>query len=126
MKFENNMVVTLPNGVRVINTTPHSVRFGLSDGSTVEVEPCGILVNATPREKVVRQIGGTTLVKTEFDADPNTMLALSEFDDNVLFIGSLIAAQAYPYVVALVACEGFERVPPDQKRMRVDKFTTFY
>ncbi len=28
-------------------------------------------------------------------------------------------------VVALVAAEGFERVPSDQKRMRDDKFTVF-
>ena len=44
----------------------------------------------------------------------------------LVIVGSIIAAQAYPgEVAAMTPVEGFERVAPDQKRMRCDKFTTF-
>ena len=44
----------------------------------------------------------------------------------LVIVGSIIAAQAYPgEVAAMTPVEGYERVAPDQKRMRCDKFTTF-
>jgi hypothetical protein len=43
-----------------------------------------------------------------------------------LIVGSILAAQAYPgQIVSGVACEGFERVPPTEKRIRPDKFVIF-
>ena len=45
---------------------------------------------------------------------------------NILIIGSIVAAQAYPgQVVAMTPAPGYERVPVDQKRMNPDKFTIF-
>lgn len=41
-------------------------------------------------------------------------------------VGSIIAAQAYPgQVVAMTPAPGFERVPPAEKLMSCEKFTTF-
>jgi len=45
--------------------------------------------------------------------------------ENILLIGSIIAAQSYPGVLAMVPAPGYERVPPAEKRMRPDKFTIF-
>lgn len=43
-----------------------------------------------------------------------------------IVVGSIIAAQAYPGdVCAMIPAEGFERVPPEQKKMRPDKFTIY-
>ena len=43
-----------------------------------------------------------------------------------IIVGGIIAAQAFPKrVLAIVPVEGFERVPPAEKRMRDDKFTVF-
>ncbi|GAH77449.1 unnamed protein product, partial [marine sediment metagenome] len=45
---------------------------------------------------------------------------------NAIIIGSIISAQAYPgEVFAMTPAPGFERVPPDQKRMNPFKFTMF-
>jgi hypothetical protein len=43
-----------------------------------------------------------------------------------MIVGSIIAAQAYPgSIKAMIPCEGYERVPPTEKRMRPDKFTVY-
>lgn len=120
-------VVRFSNGVRVINTTPHPITF-LDGDRIVEVPPSGVLINARPVEEVVRE-GAPTLVRTAFVGDPESEEALSRIEKEypgVLVVGSIIAAQAYPgRVVAMIPAPGFERVPPDEKRMRTDKFTTF-
>jgi len=137
---------------KIINTTPHVVRFQNAAGEVYEVEPCGVLVNARPVEKTVRYQptcghgGGTDdcplehgqcsscveaveLVRTRFEADPASEEALTKLErenPGAIIVGSIIAAQAFPgRVFALVPVPGFERVPPAEKRMRDDKFTTF-
>jgi hypothetical protein len=114
----------------IINTTPHPVRFQNSDGDVFEVEPCGVLVNARPVEEFAGwHTSGAELVRTRFEADPASEEALSRLEaenPGAIIIGSIIAAQAFPgRVLAMVPAQGFERVPPAEKRMRDDKFTTF-
>ncbi len=40
-------------------------------------------------------------------------------------VGSIIAAQAYANVVAMIPCKGYEQATHAQERMRPDKFTIF-
>jgi len=117
--------------MRIINTTPHSIRFQrAADGEVFEVAPCGVLINAAVTEvSAGTHPSGAELVKVVFEADEANTAKLEELERNnpgAVIIGSMIAAQAFPgRVMAMIAAAGFERVPPDQKRMRDDKFTTF-
>lgn len=116
----------------IVNTTPHLIRMtDVVTGEVYEVPPCGILINAKATDVVVagKHPSGADLVKVVFTADEVNTAALDKLEaenPNAVIIGSMIAAQAFPgRVMAMVAAPGFERVPPDQKRMRDDKFTTF-
>ena len=68
-------------------------------------------------------------MKVTFEADGDNFAKLEKLESenpDAVIIGSMIAAQAFPgRVCAMIAAAGFERVPPDQKRMRDDKFTIF-
>lgn len=122
-------------GIVYINTTPHDVHFLDPEGEEdpVVLPPSGVLINARPEEEVVEVRDGVTFVRTVFRADGETArlleqveTAFSEDGRRPLIIGSIIAAQAYPgRVVALCPAPGFERVPPSEKRMLLDKFTVF-
>jgi hypothetical protein len=114
----------------IINTTPHPVTMVSQEGRVYTVEPCGVLVNARAVEEFAgTHTSGAELVRTRFEADPASEEALSRLEaenPGAIIIGSIIAAQAFPgRVLAMVPAPGFERVPPAEKRMRDDKFTTF-
>ena len=116
--------------MKIINTTPHVIRFQDADGEVYEIEPCGVLVNARPVEEPAGvHPSGAELVRTRFEADPASAEELDHLEaenPGAVIIGSIIAAQAFPgRVLAMVPAKGFERVPPAEKRMRDDKFTTF-
>lgn len=119
------------DGVRVVNTTPHNVTMVNSDLSVVaSVPPCGALVNATPIATPVDSgIPGVKYQRTGFKADTTTLDTLRAFKaqyPDVVVIGSLIAAQAYPgLVAAMVAHPDFVRVPPQDKKMLVDTYTIY-
>jgi len=129
---------TLPNGLVVFNATPHAITFGCGEGynNLVTVMPDQVItavVEEVERDRIidftsVDQLTLATLVTTNFVADE----AGCEIIDRArrlepdVIVGSIIAAQAYRgSVVAMVACPGYERVPPAEKRMRCDKFTIF-
>lgn len=121
----------LPNGVTAFNATPHTIRFWAKGWpEPIEVEPDEV-VNARINEFAVSDPvapSGVTFVTTEFvgNADGDAVIARARDAGADLIVGSIIAAQAYPgRVVAMVPCEGYERVPPAEKRMRPDKFTVF-
>ena len=125
------------NGVLVVNTTPHSIRFQETDGSLVEVPSNPkFLVNARAVETKVSDL----LVKTAFVGTDDGTKVLNTLEDyycqhaqdpnsgikHLAIVGSVIAAQAYPgRVVAMTPVPGFERVAPAEKRMSIDKFTTY-
>jgi hypothetical protein len=119
--------------MKIINTTPHPIRFQNRAGEVhyvYEVPPCGILINARPVEEPAgTHPSGAELVRTRFVADPASEEALTKLErenPDAIIVGSIIAAQAFPgRVLAMVPAPGFERVPPAEKRMRDDKFTTF-
>lgn len=118
----------LPNGVMVFNGTPHVIRFwDPSWVEPVEVESDEV-INAQINEEVVRVSGGIAFVRTEFVGDRyGEMIATAAIQAGAnVVVGSIIAAQAYPgRVMGMVSAEGFERVPPAEKRMRPDRFVEF-
>ena len=123
--------VTFSNNVTVVNTTPHPVTIQDVNGNLISV-PTSVLINAKAIEKQISPL----FVKTEFvgtDEGREIISSIKEsFNQNavagetLVIIGSIIAAQAYPgEVFGLTPVPGYERVAPDDKRMRCDKFTTF-
>ncbi|MBT9145629.1 MAG: hypothetical protein DDT42_01503 [candidate division WS2 bacterium] len=115
----------------IINVTLHEVTFQCGEsGVCYTLEPSGVVINATPIEQECAPHScGVALVRTTFvaSAAEEEKVALLERDNpGAILAGSIIAAQAFPgRVFAMVPAPGFERVPPAEKRMRDDKFTTF-
>ena len=115
---------------RIINVTPHAVTMQNRGGAVYEIPPSGVLINARPLEESAGvHSSGVELVRTRFVVDLASEEALAQLEaenPNAIILGSIIAAQAFPgRVMAMVPAQGFERVPPAEKRMRDDKFTTF-
>lgn len=119
------------NGVKVVNTTPHPINMVSMDLSTQVVVPTsGMLVNAKATAQPVDSgIVGVKFQKTTFIPDTDTLDVLRQFKDmhpDVVVIGSLIGAQAYPgLVVGMVAHPDFVRVPPSDKKMLIDTYTVY-
>jgi len=116
--------------MKIINVTPHPITMQGPKGNVYTVEPCGVLINARPVEEAAGvHPSGAELVRTRFEADPASGEALAKLEaenPGAIIVGSIIAAQAFPgRVLAMIPVPGFERVPPAEKRMRDDKFTTF-
>ncbi|MBT9174333.1 MAG: hypothetical protein DDT21_02747 [Syntrophomonadaceae bacterium] len=115
---------------KIINVTPHPITLVSPTGDVYTVEPCGVVINAVPAEIFAgTHPSGAELVMTTFAPCPTSAAALVRLEQEnpgAVILGSIIAAQAYPgRVLAMVPAAGFERVPPAEKRMRDDKFTTF-
>ena len=124
-----NPIVTFSNGLRVINTTPHALTF-LDGDAVITVPVSPFIVSGSAIEADAGNFGPVSLVKTVFRATKEGYEALNEiaatYGEDVLPIGSIIAAQAYPgEVFGMTPAPGFERVPPAEKRMSTSKFTTF-
>lgn len=126
--------VEFENGVVAINTTPHEIAIQDMNGNVLMV-PTSVLINAAPVEVPYDDSG--LFVTTEFrptesgqdiiDSIKKEYSSLYPNDSNrLVIISSIIAAQAYPgQVSGMVPVPGYERVAPDQKRMRCDKFTMY-
>lgn len=123
------------NGVTVVNATPHPLNFQSPEGEKVVVptsvpegEKTGpVVINA----KAVETPAGAFLVKTVFEPTPEGTEILAAIDQvfgdtpNVMVVGSIIAMNAFAgRVRGLVPAPGFERVPPAEKLMSVEKFNT--
>jgi hypothetical protein len=114
----------------MINVTKHPIRFQNAAGEMYELPPSGVVIDARFEEEDMGYIGGKVkVVRVRIVPTPGSEEILARLEaehPGEVFLGSLIAAQAFPMrVMALIAAEGFERVPADQKRMRDDKFTVF-
>lgn len=134
--MEKNIILacsrTMSNGVTIVNATPHDLTF--LDGEEVVTVPTSVkagektgplVINARSSEVVV----GEHLVRTSFagdEAGEAIIAAIEETLPGAFIVGSIIAAQAYPgKVVGMTPAPGYERVAPSEKRMSVEKFTTF-
>ena len=122
-------VHTFSNGVTVVNTTPHPITMQDMNGDLVSVPSCPeLLLNARTEEVQVSPL----FVRTVFVGTDEGLQLINDILDslkgkeNIIILGSIIAAQAYPGKVAgLCPVPGYERVAPSEKRMRCDKFTIF-
>jgi len=112
---------------RLVNCTPHPIKFRDNDGKVVEVQPSGYTLKATPIERDAGGRDGATLVKTTFIASGEGDSELREIEVRGLMpIGSIISARAWPgRVFGLVPIEGYERKPPAERLYHCDKFTVF-
>ena len=137
--------------MKIINTTPHPVTFqSRRDGKVYTIEPSGVTISAKPVEEYAglklmcgvyspddcpdAWAGGycdycpraVKLVTTRFEVTDemnDALRRLEEENPGAIIVGSIIAAQAFPgRIYGLVPVEGYERVPPAEKRMRDDKF----
>jgi len=115
-------------GVTVINATPHEVTF-LAGETEIVVPPSGATLKADASDEVVGRVGDAEIVRVAFrrSAEGDAELAsIRAQHPDALIVGSIISAQAFGYpVVALVAAPGHERLPPNQRRYRADRFTVF-
>lgn len=116
----------------IINTTPHDITFGKEGyDETFIVPTSGIILNAKAvEERIYQDIVKTVFVPTQEGIQLihnihewfETTFDIEKYDLRI--VGSIIAVNAYrPWVVGLTPLKGFERVPPAQKRMNIDKFT---
>lgn len=116
----------------IVNTTPHDITFGKEGyDETFIVPTSGIILNAKAVEKEIY----SDIVKTEFVPTSEGIQLIHDIHEwfettfdiekyDLRIVGSIIAVNAYkPYVVGLTPLKGFERVPSNQKRMNIDKFT---
>lgn len=124
-KFKNNIVVA--------NTTPHTVTMQDIDGELINVEnnPDKI-INAN----TVQLYWDGIYTEPKFEATNNGRATIAEIKkdfeqeynsgETLVIIGSIIAAQAYPEeVAAMLPVPGYERVAPNEKRMRCNQFTMY-
>lgn len=116
----------------IVNTTPHDITFGKEGyDETFIVPTSGIILNAKAVEKKIY----SDIVKTEFSPTQEGIQLIHDIHEwfettfdiekyDLRIVGSIIAVNAYkPWVVGLTPLKGFERVPPNEKRMNIDKFT---
>lgn len=122
------------NGIVIANTTPHNIVMQDTDGELVTVENNpDKLINASTTQ--VCWDGIYTEPKFEPTAEGAAIIAeikkdfvkrYSATSKTLVITGSIIAAQAYPEeVAAMLPVPGYERVAPNEKRMRCDQFTMY-
>ena len=112
------------DGVKLCNTTPHPATFGDESGVFGSVPTSGLTVSATAKASQAGEFGGASLQRTSFEGNSENEAILNELKANgIVAFGSIIAMNAYPGLVyGLVPVKGFERVPPQEKRMQVKLF----
>ena len=132
----SNIAYTFSNGITVVNTTPHPITFQSPEGEIVKV-PTSVMegertgyavINAQSVEKEI----APHIVDTQFVPSDQARVIINEIksqfadqdkEGNLIIVGSMIAANTYPEVKGMTPVPGYERVPPDQKRMSCEKFT---
>lgn len=103
------------------------------DGEIVTFGPSGVVIEATTKQNFFKKEQGIIYVTTNFEPNTKSKKELIGLEDeyfelglNPIFVGSIIAAQAFPEkVVAMIPVPGYERVSRDEKLVRSDKFTIF-
>lgn len=123
------VVVNMFGGRNYVNVTPHDINVQLPDGTDAIMAKAGVQVNARSSETVSGERDGVRFVRQSFsgsEADEAMLAALEVAVPNAFIIGSILSAQAYPgRILGLVSVPGFERMPPNEKKMLVDKFSIY-
>lgn len=93
------MPVTLPNGVTIMNVTPHDLIFQDDNWDDVVVAPSEFVISADTYDRVVKFHGEAKIVHLEFRARKENVRWIEDMKrryPNILLVGSVVAAQAYP------------------------------
>lgn len=93
------MPVTLPNGVTIMNVTPHDLIFQDDSWDDVVVAPSEFVISADTYDSVVKFHGEARLVYLEFRPRRENVEWIEDMKrryPSILLVGSVVAAQAYP------------------------------
>ena len=115
-----NKVVRLSNGVRVINCTPHQLKF--EDGTIAM--PSGYLLQAQMEEKRVSDFIYEIRVLPTPEGEEELQEIEQKYGKDVFILGSAISAQAYPRRVKMVVLTK-NRAKVAEKICRRDKFSVY-
>ncbi len=111
--------VVLSNGVRVLNCTPHALKF--EDGTVVM--PSGYLLQAKMEEKQISEcVYEVRVIPTE--EGKQELRKINKNFRDVIVMGSAISAQAYPGKVKMPVLIK-NRVKVSEKICRIDKFSVY-
>lgn len=127
MKFNKEMLFTLPSGVKVVNATPHPINMINGDNEFV-IPASGMVLGAKFVEtgSNLSVFPGVEITTSATIPTEDGIEFLDSVPFDVLVIGSKIAAETYKGRVAMLnPAPGFERVAPSEKRMSCVKFTMF-
>jgi len=113
-------VVRLSNGVRVINCTPHELRF--EDGTIAH--PSGYLVQAKMQEKQLSEFIYEIKVLPTEEGEKELEEIKQKYGEDIIILGSSISAQAYPTKVKMVVLTK-SRAKVTEKVCRIDKFSVY-
>ena len=113
-------VVRLSNGVRVINCTPHQLKF--EDGTIAM--PSGYLLQAQMEEKRVSDFIYEIRVLPTPEGEQELQEIEQKYGKDVIILGSSISAQAYPRRVKMITLTK-NRAKVSEKVCRRDKFSVY-
>lgn len=125
------MPVTLPNGVIVMNVTPHDLIFQDIHWEEEVVVPSEMVVSADTRDRLVKLHGKASLIELIFlprEEIAEWIRETKKMYPGILLVGSVLAARAYPEdVVAPVPRFRGERGGKRDPRplMNPNRFTIF-
>jgi hypothetical protein len=121
--------MTLPNGIEIINATPHSLVFHDRewDEDTVTV-PSHCVINAYSINELIYEGKGVEFVTVRFvqkDEGRELLDELRKEHPKALIVGSVIAAQAYPEEVVAPIPWYRGREHKNYRLLRPNRFTIF-
>lgn len=123
------MPTKLRNGVTIYNATPHDLHFEMENGETITA-PTDVVMHCQPKVTLEKAYEAYVLNSVEFlptqDGYNLIKFVKDEYPD-IVILGSLIAAQAYPGLVATaVPSQGGKRLRSYKvKTVRPDRFTIY-
>ena len=113
-------VVRLSNGMRVINCTPHELKF--EDGTIAM--PSGYLLQAQMEERRVSDFIYEIRVLPTPEGEQELQEIEQKYGKDIFILGSAISAQAYRGRVKMVVLTK-NRAKVAEKICRIDKFSVY-
>jgi hypothetical protein len=122
------MPVRLPNGVTVVNVTPHDFVF-YEDGWIEPITvPTDEVINAMPITENIKKGTGYHFVHVTYHKTDEGIEIIKEIRENhpdAVIVGSIIAAQAYPGEVVAPTPYKSTRYDKSMRLVKPNRFTVF-
>lgn len=119
------MPTQLPNGILIVNVTPHELNFYCEEKGQFVTAPSDGLVNAFARTSIVQSASTHDLVSVKFSEMRDGRFEINRLKrlyPDALIVGSVIAAQAYQEdVVCTIPC----RVGKPGRYVKCNRFTVY-